>query len=266
MIQPLFSARQEIGARIRAAPRCLLCLDFDGTLAEFVGDPDTARLSPKTERLLRALAERDRLSIAIVSGRDRLDLERRVGIAGLIYAGNHGLEISGPGFEFVEPTAAARVAELHELAKVLSARLEGIAGAIVEDKGLTISVHYRLVSEQACEEVRRVVHATLSATNHPFILVAGEKVHEIRPRVSWTKGSAVAWIRERLGQPDPLPIYIGDDTTDEDAFAAVREGGIAVKVRTGGETAARYSLNDPAEVNKFLEWLDDVLRQRNGSG
>jgi trehalose-phosphatase len=260
MSQPLFDAQQEVGARLRLAPRWLLCLDFDGTLAEFVGEPDEARLSPQTERALRALAERESVFLAIVSGRDRADLQRRVGISGLIYAGNHGLDISGPGFLFVEPTAASRVDELHKLARVLASRLQGIEGAIVEDKGLTVSIHYRMVPEPACEEVRRVVHAILAGANHPFVLVAGEKVHEIRPRVSWTKGSAVAWIRDRLGKPEPLPIYVGDDATDEDAFAALRQDGIAVKVRPGGETAARYTLDDPAEVRKFLEWLDEVQR------
>jgi trehalose-phosphatase len=264
MSQPFFDAQEEVGARIRVAPRCLLCLDFDGTLAEFVGNPDEARLPPQTELALRALAGRDGLSLAVVSGRDRSDLQRHIGIPGLIYAGNHGLDISGPGFAFVEPAAASRVAELHELAGELTARLQGIEGAIVEDKGLTLSIHYRMVAEPAVEEVRRLVHAALAGTNHPFVLVAGEKVYEIRPRVSWTKASAVAWIRERLGKPDPLPIYVGDDATDEDAFAALREDGISVKVRTGGETAANYSLDGPVEVRKFLQWLDDVLRQCNG--
>jgi trehalose-phosphatase len=266
MIRPLFDAANEVGERIRQAPRRLLCLDFDGTLAEFVGDPAEARLSPQTERALRALAGRDSVALAIISGRERTDLHLRVGIPGLIYAGNHGLDIGGPGYVFVEPTAASRSEELRELADVLTAKLERIEGAFVEYKGLTISVHYRQVAESDCDEVRRVVHATLAATSHPFVLGAGDQVYEIRPRVNWNKGSAVTWIRQQLGKPDALPIYVGDDTTDEDAFAVMRDDGIAVKVGTGTETAARYSLEDPAEVRKFLEWFDGLLRQRNGHG
>jgi trehalose-phosphatase len=266
MTQPLFDARDEVSARIRLASRCLVCLDFDGTLADFVGQPDDAYMPPETERALRALTGHDNLTIAIVSGRDRIDLERRVGIAGVIYAGNHGMDISGPGLDFLEPSAAARVDKMHELAEVLCTRLQDIRHAIVEDKGLTISVHYRLVDESDREELRRIVHATLASADHPYVLVAGEKVHEIRPRVAWNKGSAVVWIREHLGQPVPLPIYVGDDATDEDAFAALREEGISVKVRTGTETAARYTLEGTAEVRGFLEWLDKVAVKGNGSG
>jgi trehalose-phosphatase len=262
MSQPLFDARDEVAARIRLAPRCLLCLDFDGTLAEFVGDPADARMSPEMDRALRSVTQRDSLTLAIVSGRDRADLERRVGLGGVIYAGNHGLDIAGPGLEFLEPMAVARVDKMHELAEVLSGRLQGVRNAIVEDKGLTISVHYRMVDECDREELRRIVHATLASADHPYVLVAGDKVHEIRPRVAWNKGSAVVWIREHLGEPAPLPIYVGDDATDEDAFAALREQGISVKVRTGSETAARYTLDGPIQVCGFLEWIDDLLAQR----
>src|SRR5438128_1043660 len=143
MSQPLFDALSEVAARIRNAPRCLLCLDFDGTLAHFVGDPATARLSPPVDRALRALAAHDTLALAIVSGRDRTDLHHRVNIPGIIYAGNHGLDISGPGYMFIEPTAASRTEELRGLAQTLTTKLQGIEGVIVEYKGLTISVHYR---------------------------------------------------------------------------------------------------------------------------
>jgi len=263
MTQPLFDAVKEIGDRIRHAPRYLLCLDFDGTLSHFVDDPAAARLSPSMERALRGLAGHDAMSVAIISGRDRTDLHRLIDIPGLIYVGNHGLDISGPGYVFVEPTAASRTEELRTLAQTLTAKLQLIEGAIVEYKGLTISVHYRQVAPAACDELRRMVHDTLAGASHPFVLSAGEKVHEIRPRVYWNKGTAVNWIRGQLGKPDVLPIYVGDDATDEDAFTALREEGITVKVRSGSETAAHYTLEGPAEVRRFLEWLDQQLRHRS---
>jgi trehalose-phosphatase len=261
MAQPLFEVLPQIAAQIEAAPRLLLCLDFDGTLTEFVGDPADAVLSERTARVLRTHARHEQLTLAIVSGRDRADLTRRVGIAGVIYAGNHGLDIAGPGYVFVEPTAAAKSEELRELAQVLENKLREIRGVIVEYKGLTVSVHYRRCTDAEAEEVRRLVHGTLAGATHPFVLRAGEKVHEIRPRVYWSKGTAVMWIREQLGEPIALPIYVGDDLTDEDAFTAVREG-ITVKVRDDAETAAHYRLAGPAEVCAFLEWLDDLLRHR----
>jgi trehalose 6-phosphate phosphatase len=213
------------------------------------------------QRVLRGLSERPAVSLAIFSGRDRADLQAHVGIANIFYVGNHGLEISGPGVVFIEPAAVARVDALKALARELTGKLQGIPGAVVEYKGLTISVHHRQVAPQAWEEVRRLVHAALAGSIHPFMVTHGEKVYEIRPRVYWNKGSAVDWIRKHLARPQLLTIYVGDSTSDEDAFTAIPDG-ITIKVRPGGDTAARYSLEGPAEVRKFLEWVDDLVRQK----
>ena len=230
MSQPLFDDIHEVEAKILQAPHVLLCLDYDGTLTHFTATPLGAHLSPQMERTMLSLAEFPDVSLAIISGRDRADLQARVGMPGLIYAGNHGLEISGPGFMFVEPSAAALVGALQELADQLTVKLQPIAGVLVESKGLTISVHYRLASASDVDEVRRLVHAALAAAAHPFVLNNGEKVFEIRPRVNWNKGPAVGWIKDKLDKRDILVIYVGDDTTDEDAFAALPE---AVTVRGG---------------------------------
>ena len=143
MSQALFDDVHEVEARILHAPHILLCLDFDGTLAHFTAT-SLARFVCRLRWSGRScsLAEIADVTLAIISGRERADLQARIGMPGLIYAGNHGLEISGPGFIFVEPTAAAQVGTLQELADELTAKLQAIPGALVEDKGLTISVHY----------------------------------------------------------------------------------------------------------------------------
>jgi trehalose-phosphatase len=251
----LFAAMQEVGEQITRAPHLLLCLDYDGTLTPIVEAPATAHLSPSVERVLRSLAGHERVSLAVISGRERADLQAHVGIPGLIYAGNHGLEISGPGCLFVEPTAAACCEALKALAADLAKNLQHIPGAFVEDKGLTLSVHYRRVAAADCQEVGRLVHATLARSKLPFRLSTGDKVHEVRPPVDWNKGSAVGWIKEQLGKPEALVIYLGDDMTDEDAFAVLAEA-ITVKVGDASETAAHYRLEGPAEVQRFLEWLE----------
>jgi trehalose 6-phosphate phosphatase len=260
MCQLLFDAMENVEQRILRAPHLLMCLDYDGTLTHFTDTPAGAHLSPQMERVLLSLAEHDNLTLAVISGRYRADLQARVGIPGLIYAGNHGLEISGPGYLFVEPKAASYVGALQELSDQLSAKLQIIPGALVEFKGLTISVHYRQVAPAQGEEVRHLVHSALANTQHPFVLLAGDKIFDIRPRVYWDKGSAINWIKERLAKPEILVIYIGDDVTDEDAFVALPDG-ITVKVGEAGETAAHYLLGGPWEVRKFLEWLDELLRQ-----
>jgi trehalose-phosphatase len=210
--------------------------------------------------LLLGISADEHRVVAIVSGRERADLQARVGLPGLIYAGNHGLEISGPGFIFIEPTAVGYRECLQQLAEALVPRLKDIQGARVEDKGLTVSVHWRQAPAESAEEIRRIVHGALENTSHPFLLTTGDKVYDIRPRVYWHKGSAVHWIRERLGMQDALTVYVGDDATDEDAFAALPDD-ITVKVGEGSETAAVYHVRDPADVKQFLEWLANNLRQ-----
>jgi trehalose 6-phosphate phosphatase len=261
MSLPFFDAMRELGERVAQAPHVLLCLDYDGTLTPFAITPPRANLSPQMDRALLALADHSALSVAVVSGRNRGDMQAMVGVPGFIYAGNHGLEISGPGYVFIEPNAAAKVETLDHLAAELSAKLHEVEGALVEFKGLTISVHFRQVKHEDLDEVRRRVHSALAAASHPFVLNTGEKVFEIRPRVDWTKANAVSWIRDRLGQPDLLTIYVGDDVSDEDAFKFLQDG-ITVKVGTSGETAARYHLGSPGEVRKFVEWLDELLRHK----
>jgi len=261
MARPLFDDIDQVAARVAGAPHLIVFLDFDGTLAAIAQEPALAGLSPHMDRVLRALAEQPHVSLAILSGRERADLQSRIGIPGLTYAGNHGLEIQGHGFIFVEPTAAQCTEATKELAAAISRKIQGIEGALVEDKGLTLAVHYRLVPEDKVEELRRLVHSVLAASNHPFQLSTGDKVYEIRPRVYWSKGTAIDWIRQQLDKPGALPIYVGED---EDAFAVLPDG-LTVKAGGAGETAARYSLADTAEVRKFLEWLDQQLRLKEAS-
>ena len=238
----------------------LLGLDFDGTLAPIVDEPGRAQLPPHTERVLHALVQHERLTVALISGRQRSDLQERVGIAHIVYAGNHGFEISGDGFLFIEPHAAASSRQLTQIAATLTKQLQPIPGTLVEDKGLTVSVHYRQVAAKDRAEVRRLVQAAVDSTTEAFQMTLGNKVYEIRPRVRWNKAMALAWIKEKLGQTDALTIYLGDDATDEDVFISLADG-ITIKIGDSTDTAARYLMEGPAEVHRFLEWLNSVLRQ-----
>ncbi len=255
MSRPLFENLQETGERIAHTPHILLCSDFDGTLAPIVSEPLVAGLSAPVRDVLQKLANHERISLTIVSGRELANLRKCVGIRGAIYAGNHGLEISGDGFFFIEPTAASCIDRLEKLAADLRRRLQHIPGAIVEDKGLTLSIHDRLVAEAARAEVLHIVCASLRNMRLPFKLTTGNRVHEVRPPVEWNKGAAVRWINERVAAPGSLTVYIGDDMTDEDAFAALPDG-VTVKVGNQLPTAAHYQVDGPEEVLTFLEWID----------
>jgi trehalose 6-phosphate phosphatase len=261
MSRILFDFLADIEKRVAQAESVLLGLDFDGTLVPFAKKPDQSLLSGRTRRLLESLADNKRCTTVILSGRDRQDLQQRVGIPGLIYVGNHGLEISGPGFLFVEPAAVAWHEELQALKEELHVRLRGIPGCFVEDKGLTLCVHFRQVfTAEEVEAVRHRVREALANTDHPFLLTQAEKALEIRLRGYWNKGAAVAWIKDHYAGADPLVIYLGDDSLDEDVFAAF-PGGVTIKIGKAERTAARYRLGNASEVQVFLAWLVAKLRE-----
>lgn len=261
MSRLLFDALAEIGDRLATAAHVLLCLDFDGTLTPFVEDPSRVFLAEDTRRVLRALSQVESVVPVVFSGRALADLKARVDLPGVICVGNHGLEISGPGLYFIEPGAAMFRPSLEELSAQLTSQLRAVPGAAVEEKGLTLSVHYRQVARGRWDEVCRLVHAALANASHPFLLTAGSMVYEIRPRVYWTKASAVTWLQQRLGEDDLLTIYLGDDFTDEEAFAAIHDG-VTIKVGEAPVTAAMFHLDEPAEVHAFLEWLFQRVREK----
>ena len=236
----------------------LLSLDFDGTLAPIDQNPGVVSMPAESRRALKTLEAGERSSVAIISGRALADLRERVRMEEIIYAGNHGLEITGPGMHFVEPNAARRVEALEELTRHLQVRLRHISGVEVEGKVLTASIHFRRASAKSLAEVHRVVQDAVTPVVNLFQVTQGLKVFEIRPRVNWHKGLAVRWIKEALGRRDALSIYMGDDVSDEDAFAALKEG-ITISVGRVSGTCAQYHLDLQESVQEFLVWLANRL-------
>jgi trehalose-phosphatase len=259
---PLSHASQRLDdwlARWRAAGRLVLLLDFDGTLAPIVARPEMAALPERARLALERLGRRGDVDIAVVSGRGLADARERAGLAGVAYAGNHGMEIEGPGFRHVHAEAAAARPRLERVLERLREPLAAVPGAIMEDKGLTLSVHYRLVPPEQVGEVRRAVEAAV-AGEEGIRLTEGKRVIEIRPAVEWDKGRAVEFLLEALNSPPGTPVlYLGDDTTDEDAFRALASSGagegIVVADSPPAGTAARAYLRSPEEVAEFLETM-----------
>lgn len=262
MCCPLFDAMQETGDRILLAPHLVLCLDFDGTLAQFADDPAQVQLTPQMQRVLWLLAKREEASLVIISSRDRADLQTRVAIPDVIFAGNHGLEISGPGYLFVEPDAASRCPSLQALEENLMRRLQHIPGVVVEDKGLMLSIHYGQAPAGHWPLIQRTVRRALAGLQWSYSMNTREKAFEIRPCGAWNKGSAVALIRDQFGMPGGSMIYVGDDITDEEAFVALPED-ITIKVGDPQATAAHFYVDGPLEVRGFLEWVEGLLRDRS---
>jgi trehalose 6-phosphate phosphatase len=264
MPQPLLDHLSDIESLLQQYRRVLLFLDFDGTLTPIVELPNQAELPPQTRVTLERLSELEACSITIISGRSLNDIRERVGMANLIYAGNHGLEIWGDGLQFVEPDAVQRIKILGELSRRLRERLRHIPGVEVENKVLTTTVHFRRAPRSCLDELRKLVYAELVCSRRIFRVRRGLQVIEVRPRVNWDKGTAVRWIQQVKGSADTLSLYIGDDATDEDAFAALPEG-VTIRVGNTKETAARYYLDEQKLVTHFLGWLANAGARANAS-
>ncbi|HET9876061.1 MAG TPA: trehalose-phosphatase [Mycobacterium sp.] len=237
--------------------------DFDGTLSDIVDDPDSARLTAGAADALRSLAAR--CPVAVLSGRDLADVQQRIGLAGIWYAGSHGFELTGPdGTHHQNDAAASALPVLTDAAAGLAAQLDPVAGVVVEHKRFAVAVHYRNAARQNVGDVTAAVRA--AGQRCALRVTTGREVIELRPDIDWDKGKTLRWITDRLSRGETgslLPIYLGDDITDEDAFDAVRRDGVGIIVRHTDDgdraTAASFALDSPRQVSEFAEQLAQHL-------
>lgn len=229
-------------------------LDYDGTLTPIVSRPEQAVLSDSMRAVLRDLATK--LPVAILSGRDLEDVRGRVGIDTIVYAGSHGFDIAGP-CGLCRQVATEFLPGLDMAEKELHAALDGIRGALVERKRFSIAAHYRNVRKSEASNVEQAVNE-VAERHRELRKIDGKKVYELLPNVDWDKGKAVLWLLRTLDLEgeNVRPIYIGDDRTDEDAFRALEQRGVAILVSDELQhTVACYSLKNPVEVERFLRAL-----------
>lgn len=247
-----------------------LFLDYDGTLSPIASRPKEATLSPEMRSLLEDLAAAPDCKVYIVSGRSLKDIKETVGIGNIGYIGNHGFEMDVPHVVFgnfnFEQTRKVLVSLKTEIEKAVSS----FKGSFVEDKGVTLSVHYRLLEFG----LQASIQGLLDEIVKPFVargevsVSPGKKVFEIKPPVEWDKGRAVLWLLDKLQKAEgkmPAVVYIGDDRTDEDAFRALKGKGVIIKVGEG-ETAAEYVLKEQGEVAVLLKVILGLRKTGAGYG
>ncbi|MCL4558165.1 MAG: bifunctional alpha,alpha-trehalose-phosphate synthase (UDP-forming)/trehalose-phosphatase [Deltaproteobacteria bacterium] len=229
-----------------------LFLDYDGTLAPIADRPQAAVL----DKDVRAVMDRLRTvcPMAVVSGRMLSDIMDRVGIKDIIYVGNHGAEIwDGTG---IVPGSDGPVdtGVLDEFKERVSSVLGDVDGVVIEDKGRTISVHYRNVDPRRIDRVTGDFRRVADGYADRLRITSGKGVLEARPLDAWDKGDAVSWILRNFGA-GRMPVYVGDDATDEDAFRVINRTGVSISI--GRNIHAQCYLGEQAEIREFLEWLMD---------
>lgn len=251
-------SRQEALERAVRATDLFCFLDYDGTLAPIAPTPAEARPVPGTVAVLSALATTPHTQIAIVSGRTIADLRSLLDISGVYYVGVHGVEMCRPDGSSQTANGVALVTSYLPMIKQhLEREVAPLKGALIEDKGVALACHYRLASRADAATARQTVsHVALDYQRRglPIDLLHGHEVTEIRP-ASITKGTAVLALLAK-SPPATVPLYVGDDRTDVEAFASLPSNGIAVHVGPSpAPPAAHFVLADPYAVHAFLQEL-----------
>lgn len=260
-IPDALTSRHQSAALLRSRHPAVF-LDFDGTIADIVAQPTAATLVEGVASELARLARH--CPVGIISGRDLADVRARVGVPGLWYAGSHGFELVGPdGQHYENEEASDAEPDLVRITSTLCERLGTVPGVLVEGKRFAVSVHYRNVDAERVDEVISTVRAAV-AEEPRLRLTSGRKIVEIRPDVDWDKGRALVWALGHVGaSSDVLPIYVGDDLTDEDAFDAIEDSGFGVVVRHTEDgdrrSAARFAVDGPAQVHELLQRIADLV-------
>ena len=240
--------------------RPAIFLDYDGTLTPIVARPELAILGSAARAAIQRLAQR--LPVAVISGRDRQDVEQLVGIDNLVFAGSHGFDIRVPGRGQLKHEVGGEYGPVLERAEAeLRRRVEPIAGALIEHKKLSVAAHYRQVAEHDLPAFFAAVDA-VESSQPDLKRMRGKKVFEFEPKLDWDKGKAVRWLLRALDLegPEVVPLFFGDDVTDEDAFVELQGDGLGVVVATPDDdpdrmTAAGFRVDEPAEVLAVLERL-----------
>jgi len=256
-IPDLFTAREKFAGVLKNKIPVFF-FDYDGTLTPIINDPDKAYIKDHTRSLLDNLAKT--YTVAAVSGRDMMDIRQFIGLDNLIYAGSHGFRISGPGgLYMIHEKAVELLPHLDAMEQELKDTVEKeIPGTYVERKHFAIAIHYRNAPPKSYRQVVQAANI-LIAGDKKFKKGRGKKILEIKPALDWHKGKAIEWIMNKLeySYPDKyVPLYVGDDVTDEDGFRALADDGIGILVGKHSQlSAAQYHLKDVNHVDEFLDYL-----------
>lgn len=246
----------DIVDRLAESNGLFIGLDFDGTLAPIATDPSVPTITPSCKRALEALKSHPRARVAVISGRQLADLRSRVNIRGIMYAGNHGLELEYRGVTETHPRTAHYRPVIRHIINTIPGRLADIPGWTIEDKGLTATIHFRQTPSRWIPQIRTAIETAVRETGTDLRISSGKQVFEIRPPIEWDKGRLMIRLAGTLPEGWQT-MYVGDDTTDEDAFRAIQPDGVGIHVGTDDRTDALYCLPAQTAVAPFLTWLAD---------
>ena len=252
---------EKLHAQYRKFQHILLFLDFDGTLVPLQKAHQKSTLSEDRKNLLSRVAREKKFRVILISGRPVEFLKSRLELRNIYYVGNHGLEISGPQFKFQTANQSDWKKKIAKLTEDLTRMVKNHPGVTLEPKGLSVTLHYRGLSAARVDLFRESIKRLDETLPSSLKMTSGKKVYEFRPNTKDDKGTAVKRILRRFKRAKVIPIYTGDDLTDEAGFKAVNPKGYSIRVGFKKNSQARYYLKNHKEVCFFLRFLtiDDNL-------
>lgn len=262
----LFSHSFEIEKKILKSNFIYLFLDYDGTLVNFQNRPTEVKTPIKIIKIIKQLIKNPNIMIIIVTGRSLHDIKKLLNINGLSFIALHGLIMetsNGLSFTWKKENQARLL--IRGIKEDIQEEVKKEKGAFLEDKDLTIVLHYRLSSKNRIQVIREKFKKVVKSKDKKkiFEIINGEKIIEARPR-GWNKGKAIEMLlNKHINKKNILPIYIGDDVTDEDAFQVLENIGITVYVANNSKrkTIAQYWVKNPDEVYFFLQSISKLLHK-----
>jgi len=251
-VRHLFESWRGISRRVRDAKEIRVYLDFDGTLVNYQAHPEGVKLSREAKRALGKLARRRNVHVAIVSGRRRGVLVRHVKVPRVHFMGLYGWE-SGKSLRLPVRT----IQKIRRLRRTLASLPSELPGISIEEKGMSVAVHFRGASAEMQRRAQKCVRKALGRTNEDLHVLRSNDVWDVLPKQVRGKGDALRKALRGAGR-GMLPIFVGDDVTDESAFVALSKG-ITVLAGPQRKTRAQFGLRNPEEVCRFLEKLEAEL-------
>lgn len=263
--RPLFAGPDrpdaDVARRLRRARHIALFLDYDGTLTPIAPTREAALPTRRTCALLRALVATPGIRVAIITGRSLRHVPRSIRAIGMDLAVDHGVHMVRSGGHWVHPGVGALEPVLRKVYAAVRTGLGHLRGIRIERKRWSVEVHYRQVDPRHVPEIRTALKAIMGPYSGVLALTQGKMVLEARPAIPWSKGHAILRLLASPGYRTALPVFIGDDRTDEDGFRALAGKGITIHVGTRRRTVARYRVPNVKRVLEFLEiifaWTND---------
>jgi trehalose-phosphatase len=252
---------QALVKRIKTAQHIALFLDYDGTLTPIQKQPDDAVLSEQTSEILRLLSRIPQISLSIVMGRSMVDIKKFAQFKNINISANHGLHIRTKEYEWIHPVASATRFIIQKIYLVLQKKLKSFPDITLENKHFSLAIHYRNANLSLIPRLHLLIIDAVGPFKSNVSITSGKKVVEIKPRTDWDKGKAIECIVKKMNSnTPPLLIFIGDDTTDEDAFRTLRSKGITICVGKSKKTQAKYYVRSVSQAIKFLRIVSEISR------